>query len=299
MTNQNLYITQDPNNDNLIRFYLIKKDPTIDLEEINKYNFVIYKDNIEVYNDHILPDGKYHKIEFQLSDLKSELLKEKVKEFIESTFSENVNNESEFMDLLKNLIEFFSKAKKTSEIKFMENSVSLLLFLNWCLDNNLIKEDFLEKYYDNYDDDFDKLTISENHQLVVNNKKNLNILYDSKNKTTDYISISYNESTSESAISIIDLFNKLNHNGIRLSTKFIDLKEQILGLEQSIINKIKITNINDTECYFYDHEDLPKIEIIELNKCKKITFGMQYSLYTSIDKDKEEFKEKLKLLFSN
>lgn len=297
MNSQNLYIIQDPNNDNLIKFYLIKKDPTIDLEEINKYNFVIYKDNIEVYNDSILPNGQYHKIEFQLTDLKSDYLKENVKEFIENTFNEHVNNESEFLDLLKTLIEFFSKSKKSSEIKFVENSISFLLFLNWSLENNLIKEDFLEKYYNDLDTDFDKLTINDSQQLVIINKKNLNILYDSSDKIIDYISISYNDSTNENAISIIDLFNKLNNKGIKLSTKFINLKEQILSVEQSVINKIKITNFDDVEFYLYCYDDLPKINVVELNKCKTITFGMQYSLCSAIEKDKEDLIKKLKILF--
>lgn len=298
MRKQNLYIIQDPNNDNLIKFYLIKKDPTIDLDEINKYNFVIYKDNIEVSGDTLLSDGQYHKIEFQLNELKSEFLKETVKEFIEKTFSENVNNEAEFIDLLKNLIDFFSKAKKSNEIKFVENSVSLLLFINWCLENDLVKEDFLEKYYDDYDDDFDSLTLNKNHKLTINSKKNLKILYDSNDLITDYISISYNETSSDNAISVIDLFNKLNNKGIRQSDKFIDLKEQILGLEQSIINKIKITDCKDIEFYFYNHNDLPEIEIINMNKCKTITFTMQYSLCTSIDKEKKELIQIIKNFFS-
>lgn len=298
MEKQNLYIVQDPSNENLIKFYLVKKDPTVDLDEINKYNFVTYKDNIEVYSDPLLPDGQYHKIEFQLTNLRSDFIKGKVKEFIENTFSGYVNNESEFIDLLNNLIDFFSKAKKSSEIKFVENSVSLLLFLNWCIENNLVKDDFLEKYYDDYNDGFDSLTINRDYKFVINSKKNLKILYEPTGKTTDYISITFNDSTNENAISIIDLFNKLNSKGIRQSTKFIDLKEQILGLDQSVIDKIKITNHKDIEFYFYDHDDLPNVDIIKWNKCKAITYGMQFSLCSSIEKENLELKNKIKSLFS-
>lgn len=299
MINKNLYVIQDVDNENLIKFFLARQDLNADLEVINKYNFIEYKGLVIIDNGIVIPKGTYHKIEFYLVDLKSEFLKDKIKNFIEDTFNEYVNSEDEFINLLKNLINFFSNAKKSEEIKFIENSFSFLIFLNWCLENDLINEDFLINFYNDETEDFEKIFINENYELIIKNSKNLKIMYEDDKNIADYLTISYRKANKEESINLLELLDKLISKGIKYSNKFLTLKEKIESIGEEEIEKIKIDNLNNIELYFYNHNDLPEIQVNNLNKCKSISLGMDYSLCSCLESEKESMKELLKKLFSS
>lgn len=301
MANKNLYVVQKNNNINLIDFFLLKQDSNDDLEEINKkYNFINYEGVVLLIGNNILPDGDYHKISFDLSDLKSNFLKEGIKKFIEETFEDNINNESEFIELIKNLINFFTKSKKSDEEKFIENSSSFLVFLNVYLEEGLINNNFLINHYSNNLIDYDMINISNNHYLKINNRKNLEIIYNKDNNIIDNISINYDSNDEDDTISVKELFNNLQNKGMIFSEKFIKLKKDIEGINEDSLNRIKVSNPNKTKIYFYDHNDCPNIpDGFDMKKCTKITFTMDYSLCSFVNSDKEKLNLIIKNFFSN
>lgn len=300
MSNRTLYVVQKNNNINLIDFFLLKQNPNADLEEINKkYNFINYEGIVLVTGNNILPDGDYHKISFDLSELKSNFLKEGIKKFIEETFEDNISNEMEFIELIKNLISFFTKHKKSEEEKFVENSFSFLLFLSMCLNENLIDNNFLIDHYSDNFNDYDMIKISDNHYLKINNRKNLEIIYEQGNNIVDYISINYNEDNESNNIKITDLFNELQTKGMLFSEKFIKLKNEIENVDESSLDKIKISDPKEVKFYFYDHQDCPDIpETIDMKKCTKLTFTMDYSLCSFVDSDKEKLNSIIRDFFT-
>lgn len=300
MANRNLYVVQKNNNINLIEFFLLKQNSGVDFDEINKkYNFINYDGVVLVFDNDILPDGNYHKILFDLSELKSNFLKEGIKNFIEEIFDDHIKNEDEFIDLIKNLINFFTKSKKTDEEKFIENSFSFLLFLNMCYQANLINNDFLINHYSNNLDDYNIIDISNNHLLKITSQKNLEIIYSQDNNIIDNISINYDNNVESNGLKIIDLFDKMEKNGMIFSEKFLKLKREVESANEYHIDKLKISDCNDVKFYFYDHNDCPNIpENFDMKKCKKITFTMDYSLCSFVDNEKEKLYLTLKNFFS-
>ena len=107
---------------------------------MEEYKEITYTEPYLYKESDYMPGGYYHCIEFNLSSIKAETIKNKIKDFIRDIFEETVVDEESFISLLKKLSEFFSKKKDSSEKKFVQNIFCFLLFLNYCLDIFLSEE---------------------------------------------------------------------------------------------------------------------------------------------------------------
>lgn len=295
MCNKNLYILEDENNNDVINFFLTVFDEKINWDVISKYNFVNYIDSGFIEGNEYIPSGNYHRIEFNLSNIKIESLKEKMKNFIETTFEEIVNNENEFIDLILNLKDYFSKNKYSSELKFIEDVFAMLILINYLLDNKLVDNNFLHRYY-SINDKFLDLNINETLNLSITFKKNLKVKYEEGIHANDFIAVEFMPLENKK-INVLEMFDILKLKGLIFNDKLNELKKIISFFDLNLINKKTLIDLKDIKYYYYNSEDIPIIEVLDFKKCKQIIFKMDYSL--SSEYNEEELKNVLKAYFKD
>lgn len=293
MNNKNLYILEDKNNKDVINFFLGVCENNIDLEIINKYNFVKYIDNGFIEGNEEIPSGNYHLIKLDLNNIKIESLKNNIKEFIQETFLETVNSENDFIELIENLNNFFSKKKSESSLKFIEDVFSLLLFINYLYENNIINNNFLENYYVE-SNQYLIFNIECELNIFISNKENLKIKHEENVILTDYIAVSF-QLVENKQITVLKMFEILESKGLIFNDKFKMLRNVVQNLEHSLISKKTIVDFDNIEFIYYDHNDIPIIEVIDYKKCKQIIFKMCHSLSSIFEE--EELRAKMIKLF--
>lgn len=294
MNDKNLYILEDKNNMDVINFFLSVCDKNINLEIVNKYGFVEYVDNGFIEGNDEIPSGNYHLVRLDLSNIKLESLKEKIKDFIQTTFLETASNENDFIDIIRNLNIFFSKQKSISALKFIENVFSLLIFINYLHENNLINNDFLKNSYA-ADKQYLQLNIDKNLNVAISYRKNLKIKYEENLVATNYVAVSL-QLVENKPITVLKMFEILESKGLIFNDKFKELRDIISSLDYNLIAKKTLVDFNNIEFLYYDNRDIPEIEVIDYKKCKFIIFNMDHSLSSAFEE--EELKAKFKELFS-
>lgn len=290
MNNKNLYILEDENDKDIINFFLYIFNEKVDWDIINKYDFINYVDSGFIEGNDDIPSGNYHCIQFDLSKIQIESLKERLKDFIQRTFKETVNNENEFINLILDLNNYFSKNKFDSKLKFIENVFSMLLFINYLFDNNLINNNFLNEHYI-LNNNFFGLKISDNLNFFISFRKNLKIKYEDNLSIIDHIAVDF-KLLENKEINVLKMFDILKLKGIIFNDKLKELENIIRNLGLDLINRKTLIDLKDIEYYYYNNKDIPLIEVIDLKKCTQIIFKMNHSLSSTFDK--EEFKITMK-----
>lgn len=287
---QKLYILEDIDNPNIIKFFLMESYTNTDFSKIEEYKEITYTEPYLYKETNFMPGGYYHCIDFNLSSIKDEIVKNKIKDFIKDVFKETVEDEESFINLLKKLSEFFSKKKDSSEKKFIQNVFSFLLFLNYCLDEKLISNDFLITRYNN-DNKFNELQLDNVLNLNVKYSKNLSIEYDPNNNLVDCVSaiVKFEKGQQIDALAMIKI---LENKGLNTNNDvFISLKEGLISIDPDIIKEVTLKDTNDIVFLYFDNIDRPDIEITNMKKCKQIFYKMNYSYSTYFDKN--EFNNKI------
>lgn len=287
--NKNLFIIQDQNDENIINFYLIAKNLNFDWSFLKVNNFIKYQGTGTINNDIAVPDNNYHCISFDFSNLKYHSLKEKTKEFIEEIFSEDVNDENEYKELIQELIGFFSSTQKSDIELFINNTFSYLLFIYKCCELNLI-EALLK--IPNFDQSFftKQMVLKDRPLLKIAHGQKFQIPY--SQEPIDYIAVKFKAQFNKT-FNVLTLIDTLT-SWIDPSY-FDEIKKNLNGLNPELIKKVSVEHLENIDLLYYDSNDGPEIQIINMNNCSEIFYKQSYTK-SSLD-DESEFKKLLVKIF--
>lgn len=287
--NKNLFIIQDQNDENIINFYLIAKNLNFDWGFLKVNNFIKYQGTGTINNDIAVPDNNYHCISFDFSNLKYHSLKEKTKEFIEEIFSDDVSDENEYKELIQELIKFFSSAKTSDDVLFINNTFSYLLFIYKCCELNVIEAllktpDFDQSFFTK------QITLTDKSLLKIAHAQKFQIPYNKE--PIDYIAVKFKAQFNKT-FNVLTLIDTLT-SWIDASY-FDEIKRHLNDLNPELIKKVSVEHLENIDLLYYDSNDGPEIQIINMNNCNEIFYKQSYTK-SSLD-DESEFKKLLVKIF--
>ena len=262
----------------------------------NKYTNIEYVGQKRVVDHPIYKDGSYYVINFKQSKTIDTMIASRFVDFIKFNFESEKNEHKTNEEVLRDVIDYFSKYIRSIEVQILKDNFAEALFLIRCIKLGL--NDYILSILNN---DYTKPA-----NLSINNN-----LYKIKSANLSKSDFRVDDET----------FNDFNMSYIVVKTEFIedgldilmayDYIQKHVGLNEYLLNKfnyytdnfsiefikkVTVSNFDYSIMDLFDKNDFPIIDIIEPRNLKKLIYVINATYSDSL---KDDFNDAITKVIKN